>query len=187
MTKVTAAGFSTTQLIIAIVVSVVGTSVLSAVVFMIVYKVRRRRTQAKTEQGKSGSDSSSSSSAGSGDVVYFGDKNVAEQPQVIVGRRPHAVTGPEYEDDESAPRLSSHSSLQRRVDWPFSVDESLLASPATVTRVSVHQSPVQPKIIGPLTSNSIYDTFSLFPKEPVGIGRRRKGEGGKVQKSVFTV
>lgn len=131
-------GFSRTQIIIAVVLSVVGTLLLSTAGFAILYKSRRRGQQ--LEGGVRDLKS---------DLSRQVEKQRVVEPRVDNIAR--AMSKDEDNEDNGAKdgedrKMSSHSSqMEERVDWPFSV-----------------RSP------GPLTGNSMLvqnsPGLSLFPK-----------------------
>lgn len=128
--------FSRTQIIIAVVLSVVGTLMLSTVGFAILYKSRRRRQQGrmqdlKSDIQRSDTDSSTGGGGGGDDMVWNNGLNEKQRAveqhfdnlSVARAMSKDEDYGDEYKKDgykqDTTPRLSSRSGIERRVDWPF--------------------------------------------------------------------
>lgn len=131
-------GFSSAQLAIAVIVSIVGTLMLSSAVFTLILRKRRQKQETRIESLKLGMarPDNIDKSVGSGDVVRSNGMNQVHQVE------------------SRTPRLSTP-------DWPLS---SRTVSPiSTISPVNRQQA----RSPGPLTSNSVIVVHDTFPPSPL--------------------
>lgn len=146
-------GFSTAQIVVAVVVSIIGTLILSAAGGALVYRNRRVKDQGKMRQPNSEIKRPvTSSSTSSGDVAWDEGNGIAGDEDLKSG------------DSSMGTR---HSSLQTRVDWPFSI--STVSPVSTRNSDSVQQSTshiIPDSFPSPLTPGpgTAMPALSLFPK-----------------------